>query len=54
MIWTGAIILGAVVGATIARQRGGKLLDILQYGAVYAIAFGLVGLAIAVLLDRMA
>ena len=54
MIWTSAIVIGAILGATIARQRGGKLLDMLQYGAVYAIAFGLIGLAISVFLDRMA
>lgn len=53
MIWTGALILGAVVGTLTAKRRGGKMLDLLQYGAVYAIAFGLAGLAIGILLDRM-
>ena len=53
MIWTGALILGAVVGTFTAKRRGGKMLDLLQYGAVYAIAFGLAGLAIGILLDRM-
>ncbi|MEO6300246.1 MAG: hypothetical protein ABIV25_10120 [Paracoccaceae bacterium] len=54
MVWTSAIVIGAILGATMARQRGGKVLDMLQYGAVYGIAFGLVGLAISILLDRMA
>ena len=53
MIWTGGLILGAVVGAVQALGRGGRKLDALQYGAAYAIAFGLVGLAISVALDRM-
>jgi hypothetical protein len=54
MIWTGAIVIGAAFGAFTAKRRGGKLLDLLQYGAAYAIAFGLVGLAIGIILDRMA
>ncbi len=53
MIWTAAIVIGAAFGAYSAKRRGGRKLDLLQYGAVYAIAFGLIGLAIGVLLDRM-
>ncbi len=54
MIWTAAIVIGAAFGAYSAKKRGGKRLDMLQYGAAYAIAFGLIGLAIGVFLDRMA
>lgn len=54
MIWTAAIVIGAIYGAFTARKRGGRKLDSLQYGAVYAIAFGLLGLAVSVALDRMA
>ena len=53
MIWTAAIVIGALWGATTALRRGGRKLDALQYAAVYAIAFGLVGLAISVFLDRL-
>ena len=53
MIWTAGIILGAITGATIATRRGGRKLDALQYAAAFAIAFGLVGLIIGIILDRM-
>jgi hypothetical protein len=53
MIWTSAIVIGAIVGATTALKRGGRKLDALQYAAGYAIAFGLVGLAVSILLDRI-
>lgn len=53
MIWTAAIVIGALWGATTALRRGGRKLDALQYAAGYAIAFGLVGLSISVFLDRL-
>ena len=53
MIWTSAIVIGAIVGAATALRRGGRKLDALQYAAGFAIAFGLVGLALSVLLDRI-
>ncbi len=53
MIWTAAIVIGAIVGATTALRQGGRKLDALQYGAGFAIAFGLLGLAISIFLDRM-
>ena len=53
MIWTASIVIGAVVGATTAIRRGGRKLDALHYGAGFAIAFGLAGLALSVLLDRL-
>lgn len=53
MIWTAAIVIGAIVGAATALRRGGRKLDALQYAAGFAIAFGLVGLIVAVFLDRM-
>ncbi|MEO8241278.1 MAG: hypothetical protein ABI832_03145 [bacterium] len=53
MIWTAAIIVGAITGATTALRRGGRKLDALQYAAGFGIAFGLVGLIISVFLDRM-
>ena len=53
MIWTAGLLGGAAFGAYTALRRGGRKLDALQYGAVYAIAFGLLGLALSVFLDRM-
>lgn len=52
MIVIGAIIAGAATGATRALRAGGQRLDALQYGAGYAIAFGLIGLFITIFLDR--
>ena len=53
MIWTAALLLGAVCGAVTAHRRGGRKLDALQYATAFAVAFGLVGLVISVILDRM-
>lgn len=46
------LILGAIVGAFRARARGGKLQDLLQWGAVYAILFGLIGLFVLIFIER--
>lgn len=53
MIWTAGIFGGAAFGAFTALRRGGRKLDALQYGAAFAVAFGLLGLVISVFLDRM-
>ena len=53
MIWSSALVIGAIVGAATALRRGGRKLDALHYAAGFAIAFGLVGLALSVLLDRI-
>ncbi len=54
MIVLTAIIFGAVLGALTARRRGGRRLDMLQYGAGYGIAFGLLGMIATVVLSRLA
>lgn len=46
------LILGAIVGAVRARMRGGKPADMLQWGAAYAILFGLIGLFILIFIER--
>ncbi|WP_291839936.1 hypothetical protein [Limimaricola sp.] len=46
------IVLGALVGALRARAQGGKTLDMLQWGAVFAIIGALIGLAILIGIDR--
>lgn len=47
------ILIGAAFGAWRARRRGGNRLDMAQWGAVYAIVFGLAGLMLAILLGRL-
>jgi hypothetical protein len=48
-----ALVFGALMGWGVARRRGGRGLDQLQYAAGYAIAWGIVGVFVTVLLDRM-
>lgn len=52
MIVIGAALLGAVLGVLSARRKGGNRLDLLQYGAGYAIAFALAGLIITIMIHR--
>lgn len=49
---TGAI--GAVIGASIVRKRGGNKKDMGQYAAGYGILFCVIGLFIAIFLARLA
>ena len=46
------LVLGALIGALRARARGGKALDMAQWGAVFAIIFGLIGLFALVFIER--
>lgn len=48
------MVLGAVLGAWRAKSRGGKRLDMVQWGAVFAIIFGLIGLFVLIILQRSA
>ncbi len=54
MIITISAILGALFGGLRAKKRNGTALDIAQYAGVYALIFALIGLAITVLIMRMA
>lgn len=54
MIVFGAALIGAVLGGWTAKKRGGKIADIAQYAAGFAIAFALVGLLATVVIHRMA
>ena len=47
-------LLGALTGGLLAKKRGGKRLDILQYGAVYAMIFAIVGLFVTIFIHRLA
>lgn len=53
MFVIGGLVLGALGGGYTARRRGGKPADVAQYAAVYGILFGLLGLFVTVMLDRM-
>lgn len=46
------LLIGALIGVIRARKRGGTTLDLLQWGAVSAIAFGLLGLFALVIIER--
>lgn len=47
-----AALIGAVIGGTLAKKRGGQRLDIIQYTGIYALAFALLGLIVTLALDR--
>ncbi len=53
MIVIGGLVFGAIGGGWAAQQRGGKAADIAQWAAVFAIAFGLLGLFVTLGLDRL-
>ena len=50
----GGIVIGALIGTFRARRRGGTGLDMLQWGAAFAVIFGLVGLFVLVFIQRAA
>lgn len=52
MIVIAGAILGALIGALRAKRLGGKGMDMLQYGAGFAIAFALIGLFATIFLER--
>lgn len=54
MIVIGGFVLGALWGGFSAKRRGGKLADIAQYAAVYAIALGLLGVFLTIIIERLA
>lgn len=46
------LLFGAVYGALRARSKGGKGKDMLQWGAVFAIVWALIGLFVLIMLQR--
>ncbi|MGI1663213.1 hypothetical protein ACRDNQ_13310 [Palleronia sp. KMU-117] len=54
MIVLAGFLGGALYGALLARKREGTRLDMAQYAAGFAIAFGLLGLFLTIFLERMA
>lgn len=49
----GGLFIGAMLGVYRARARGGKIADMAQWGMVFALIFGVIGMFIAVILTRM-
>jgi hypothetical protein len=45
-------LTGAIIGGLTAHRRQGNRLDIAQYAAGYAMAFTVVSMILAVILDR--
>ncbi|MDJ0822343.1 MAG: apolipoprotein acyltransferase [Paracoccaceae bacterium] len=52
MIVIAAAIIGAISGGTIAARRKGNKADIAQYAFVYALAFGLAGLILTIIIEK--
>jgi hypothetical protein len=48
----GGAAFGALLGAAMAHRRGGKVIDMLHYGAVMALAFALIGLFVSLISSR--
>lgn len=46
------LFFGALLGAFRAKQRGGKIKDLLQWAAAFAILFGLIGLFTLIFIER--
>ena len=53
MIFYAAIVLGILWGAFLAKRRGGKGLDMLQYAAGFAILFAIIGLFVSLGIQRL-
>ena len=52
MIPFAGLLIGAILGTYQAKRRGGKRLDLLQWGAVYAILGGVIGMFVLIILQR--
>lgn len=48
------LIFGALFGTYRAKIHNGKALDLLQWGAVYAMLFGIIGLFVLIFIERSA
>jgi hypothetical protein len=54
MIIIAGLLIGAAFGWLRAARRGGVRLDRLQYAAVHAIIFAVIGLILTIAIHRMA
>lgn len=53
MIIIACLVIGALLGAMIARRRKGNGFDVAQYAAVLAILGAVLGLFATLILDRL-
>ncbi len=53
MIVIAFFLAGALIGTWRARRRKGNRLDMLQYAAIHGIIFGMIGLFVAIGIERM-
>ena len=53
MIVIVSFLAGALIGTLQARRKKGNMLDMAQYGAVYAIIFAILGLLATIIIERM-
>ncbi len=49
----GGLLIGAMLGAYRAKKRGGNGADMAQWGAVFAMIFGVIGMFITIIITRM-
>lgn len=48
----GGLVIGAVLGVLLARRHEGKRADMVQFGVVGALIFGVIGVFILVFIER--
>ena len=48
----GGLLLGAILGAVRARQRGGNGKDMAQWATVFALIFGVIGVFVLIFIQR--
>ena len=46
------LVFGALFGAFMARRKGGSRLDLIQWAAVNAMIFGVIGMFILIYIER--
>ncbi len=52
MIVLASAAVGALIGGIQARRRRGNAMDVAQYAAVYAMAFGVLAVFAAIIIER--
>ncbi|MBS9716370.1 hypothetical protein ACFFUT_10940 [Pseudohalocynthiibacter aestuariivivens] len=53
MLVIGGLIIGAIFGVVLAGRRQGNRLDKVQYAAVFALIFAIIGLFATIAVERM-
>ena len=54
MIVLPAMVFGALLGALLARKRGGRRLDMAHQAAVMGILLGVIGMIVTIVVSRAA